>query len=73
MRPPEFQPDLRLCALATTGWEGCTSCPGGALTHFPYKLRLKKIFTAMGVLQVHPFPLATPMFTRCTANNLVLI
>ena len=34
---------------------------GGALTHFPCKLRLKKFFTALGV-QVHPLhPLATPM------------
>ena len=26
-----------------SGW-GCTSCPGGALTHFPCKLRLKNFF-----------------------------
>ena len=33
---------------------GCTSCPGGALTHFSCKLRQKKMFfTALGV-QVHP-------------------
>ena len=38
---------------------------GGALTHFPCKLGLKKIFfTALGV-QVHPLhPLATPMPSR---------
>jgi len=33
----------------------------GALAHFPCKLRLKKIFSALGV-QVHLLhPLATPM------------
>jgi len=43
-----------------SGW-GCTSFPGGALIHFPCKLRLKMFFTALGV-QVHPLhPLATPM------------
>jgi len=43
-----------------SGW-GCTSCPGGALTHFYCKLVLKNFFTALGV-QVHPLhPLATPM------------
>ena len=31
-----------------SGW-GCTSCPGGALTHFSCKLGLKKFFTALGV------------------------
>ena len=46
--------------LALAG--GCTSCPGGALSHFSCKLGLKQIFfTALGV-QVHPLhPLAAPM------------
>ena len=45
--------------LALAG--GCTSCPGGALTHFPCKLRLKNFSPPCGV-QVHILhPLATPM------------
>jgi len=37
------------------------SC-GGALTHFPCKLGLKKIFSPAWGVQVHPLhPLATPM------------
>jgi len=32
--------------LALAG--GCTSCPGGALTHFSCKLGLKKIFSPGG-------------------------
>ena len=35
-----------------SGW-GCTSCPGGALTHCSCKLRLKNFFTALRV-QMHP-------------------
>ena len=37
-----------------SGW-GCTSCPAGVHLHiFSCKLGLKKIFTALGGVQVHP-------------------
>ena len=43
------------------GW-GCTSCPGGALTHFPCKLGLRNFFSPPWGVQVHPLhPLSTPM------------
>jgi len=43
-----------------SGW-GCTSCPGGALTHFSCKLGQKMYSPPWGV-QVHQLhPLATPM------------
>jgi len=32
---------------SSSGW-GCISCPGGALAHFPCKLRLKIFFAALG-------------------------
>ena len=49
-----------------SGW-GCTSCPGGAFTHFSFNLGLKKFFTALGEVQVHPLqPLATPMWYSFT-------
>ena len=39
----------------------CTWCAAGALTNFLCKLRLKIVFSALGV-QVHPLhPLATPV------------
>ena len=33
---------------------GCTSCPGGALTHFSCKLGRKKFFSPPWGVQVHP-------------------
>ena len=48
------------CSLALAG--GCTSCPGGALTHFPCKLGLKIFFTALGGAGAPTAPPATPMF-----------
>ena len=41
---------------------GCTSCPGGALTHFPCKLCPKNFFHRPGGCRcTHCYPLATPM------------
>ena len=55
-----------------SGW-GCTSCPRGALTHFPSKLRLKKFFSPPWGVQVHP--LATPMdaIQNCTREQHVYL
>jgi len=53
--------------LALAG--GCTSCPGGALTHFSCRIRLNNFFSPPWGVQVHPLhPLATPML----AHSLVL-
>ena len=62
--PPNLShPAKTVLKISLKNWLGVhfVSC-GGALTHFPCKLDLKKkIFTALGV-QVHPLhPLATPM------------
>jgi len=43
-----------------SGW-GCTSCPVGALTHFPCKLRPKIFFHRPGGAGAPTAPLATPM------------
>jgi len=53
-----------------SGW-GCTSCPGGALTHFPCKLRLKKLFHRPVGVQVHPLhPLAIRL---CTVSLIYIV
>ena len=47
---------LKLTLALAGGWR-CTSCPGGALTHFFCKIRLKKFFfTALGCRCTHCTP-----------------
>ena len=66
--PSKNCPKIDSCS----GW-GCTSCPGGALTHFPCKLRLN-FFHALGV-QVHPLhPLAMPiMYPSALLRSLFVV
>jgi len=46
-----------------SGWGVHFVSCGGALTHFPCKLRLKNYFSPPWGVQLHPLhPLATPMF-----------
>ena len=48
--PPNLShPAKTVLKLTLTLAKVCTSCPGGALTHFSCKLGLKKFFTALGV------------------------
>ena len=44
-RPSVTRPAKTVLKIdSCSGW-GCTSCPGGALSHFPCKLRLKNFFS----------------------------
>jgi len=64
--PPNlsYQAKTVLKIDSCSGW-GCTSCPGGALSHFPCKLGLKFFFHRPGGCRcTHCTPLATPMNGR---------
>jgi len=52
----------------------CTSCPGGALTHFPCKLRLKNFFRRpVGGRCTHCTPLATPSCIQAEQKSITIV
>ena len=55
--PPNLtRPAKTILKIDSCSRWGCTSCPGGALTHFPCKLRLKKNFHPWGCRCTHRTP-----------------